>query len=79
MEEEGDNIWGENVREELNGFKNDVKDIILPTKNQGQQLEQGVQITLHCTGSSLDEYRTSAFVVGKYFDHQKVTMQHTKQ
>ena len=25
---EGDNIWGDNVREELNEFKNYVKDII---------------------------------------------------
>ena len=30
LAEEGDNIWGENISEELNEFKIDVEDIILP-------------------------------------------------
>ena len=55
LEKEGDNILGENVREELNEFKNDVEDVILPAKNQGHQVEQGVQITSHCTGSGRNE------------------------
>ena len=38
LTKEGDNIWGDNVREELNEFKNDVEDIILPANNQGQQV-----------------------------------------
>ena len=78
MTEEGDNIRGDNVREELNELKNDVKDIILPAKNQGQQVEQGVQLTYHCTGSVQNESCTSAFVFIKSFDHQKVTMKHKK-
>ena len=70
---------GENVREELNEFKNDVEDVILPSKNQWNQVEQGVHITSHCTGSGRNESCTYAFVVVKYFDRQKVTIQHTKQ
>ena len=72
-------MWGENVREELNYFKNDIEDMILPAKNHGHQVEQWVQFTSHCTGSGKNESCTSAFFVVKTFDHQKVTMQHTKQ
>ena len=79
MVDGGDNIWGDNVREEFNEFKNDAKDIILPANNQGQQVEQGVQLTSHCTGSGRNDSCTYSFVVVKYFNHQKVTMQHTKQ
>ena len=79
LAEEGYNIWGENVREEFNEFKNDVKDIILPEKNQEQQIEQEVQLTSHCTGSGQNDSCTSSFVVVKYFGHQKLTMQHKKK
>ena len=74
LAEEGYNIWGENVREEFNEFKNDVKDIILTANNQGHQVEQGVHITSHCTGLGQNESCTYSFVVVKSFDHQKVTM-----
>ena len=74
MAKEGDNIWGENVREELNEFKNDVEDVILPAKNQGHQVEQGAYITSHYTGSGRNESCTSEFVVVKSFDHKKLTM-----
>ena len=38
LAKEGDTIWGENVREELNEFKNYIEDIILSEKNQWQQV-----------------------------------------
>ena len=76
LAEEGDNIWGENVREELNEFKNYVEYIILPSKDQGQQIEQGAHLTSQCTCSGLNEYFTSAFVVVKPFDQKNLTMQH---
>ena len=63
----------------MNELKDDVEDIILSSKNQGHQVEQGVQRTSNCAGSGLNESYTSAFFVVKYFDHQEVTMQHTKQ
>ena len=63
----------------MNECKNDVEDIMLPANNQGQQLEQGVQITYHCTGSVLNEPFTYAFVVVKPFNNQKVKMQHTEK
>ena len=78
MSKEGDNIWGENVREELNKFKNYVEYIISPENNQVQQVEQGVHLTYHCTGSGRNESFTSTFVVVKSSDHQKVMTQHTK-
>ena len=77
---ENDNsIWDENVRIELSEFKYDVEDIILPAKHHGQQVEQGVQLTALCTGTGRNESCTSAMVVVKSFDHQKITMQHTKE
>ena len=79
LTEEGDNIWGENVREESNELKNDDEDIILPVNNRGQQVQQGVQLTSNCTGSGPNESCTSTFFVVKYLDHQGVKMQHTKQ
>ena len=42
-------------------------------------VEQGVQLTSHYTGSGRNESYTSAFFVVKYFNNQKLTMQHTKQ
>ena len=49
------------------------------TKSIPGMVEQGVQLTSHCTGSGLNESCTSAFVVVKYFDNQNLTMKHTKQ
>ena len=64
--------------DELKVLVHDIEELILPAKNQGQQVEQGVQLTSHCTGNGRNESTTSAFVVVKSFDHQKVTMQHTQ-
>ena len=74
--EEGTNVWDDKVRDELEVLVHDIEELILPAKNQGQQVEQGVQLTDHCTGNGRNESTTSAFVVVKSFDHQKVTMQH---
>ena len=72
-------MWGGGVREELNELKNDVKDIILPANNQGQQVEQGINITSNCKGSGRNGSCNSEFVVVKSFGRQKLTMQHPKQ
>jgi len=79
LTENENSIWDENIRIELNEFKDDVEDIILPAKHHGQQVEQGVQLTALCTGSGRNESCTSAMVVVKSYDHQKITMQHTKE
>ena len=63
----------------MNEFKNDVEDIILPEKNKGGQVEQGVQLTYQCTCSGQNESFTTSFVALKYFDNKKVTMQHIKK
>ena len=72
--EDGKNVWDDNVRDELKIFVHDIEELISPAKNQGQQVKQGVQITSHCTGNGRNQCTTSAFVVVKSFDHQKVTM-----
>ena len=41
-------------------------------------VEQRVHLTFTCTGSGQFYYCTYAFVVVKYFDNKKLTVQHTK-
>ncbi len=80
MAENDDGIWDANhTTIGLHEFENDVEDIVLPAKHHGQQVEQGVQLTALCTGTGRNESCTSAMVVVKSYDHQKVTMQHTKE
>ena len=52
------------LRDELKIFVHDIEELILPpAKNQGQQVEQGVQLlTSHCTGNGRNESTTSAFL-----------------
>ena len=75
----GEDIYQENVCEQLKEFKKEVEESILPARSHNQSVEQGVQLISHCLGNGRSEsVATSMFVIVSN-EHQRVTYRHNEK
>ena len=74
----GEDIYKDNVSDELKELKEEVEESILPARSHNQAVEQGVQCISHCLGNGRSEDVATAMFSIVSNEHQKVTYLHNE-